>query len=455
MSGGLRKPGRTVVIVGSGGREHALAWQLARSPQVSALYAAPGNAGLGHSATRAPVAADDVEGQVRLALEVGADLVVIGPEAPLALGLVDALQRAGVPALGPTRAAAQLESSKRFAKEVMRAAGVPTAAFRPVDQMALAEALIDEYFAHGCWLDDDAAGGTLGAPGRPLVVKADGLAAGKGVVICQTRHEATQVTREMLSGAVLAGAGATVVLEECLTGPEVSLLAFCDGERAVPMPLVRDYKRLLDGDLGPNTGGMGSVSPVPGTDSALQSELLATCVSPVLAEMARRGQPFRGVLFTGIMLTSEGPRVLEYNVRFGDPETQTLMRRFQGDLYAVLHATAVGSLTGAQLSWADDAACCVVVAAPGYPAAPVKGLELGTLPAAAGTADPVMLFHGGTDLSPDGRLVTAGGRVLSVTATGVDLPTARQRAYAAAAEVALPGGVYRTDIGAAAEGSLP
>lgn len=446
--------GKTVLVVGSGGREHAIAWKLAQSPQVGRLYSAPGNAGMSGLATLVPVAADDIEGQVRLAQEVGADLVVVGPEAPLALGLADDLRRAGIAVVGPGRAAAQLEASKRFAKEVMQAAGVPTASYRTAASQAQASALIREYFGSGGWdgpagsdqANADGSGASTRAPRAPLslVVKADGLAAGKGVVICASQAEAEAVAHDMLSGAMLAGAGSRVVLEECLSGPEVSLLTFCDGTHAVPMPLARDYKRLLDGDEGPNTGGMGSVSPVPGCDAELADELLRTCVQPVLAEMARRGAPFRGVLFTGIMLTGDGPRVLEYNARFGDPETQSLMPRLQSDLYEVLYATATGDLAGVQPTWADGTTCCVVIAAPGYPESPARGGVIASLPADDGG---IVVFHGGTGRDDTGRLVAAGGRVLSVTATGADLAAARERAYAAVADVHYAGGQYRTDIG--------
>lgn len=452
---------KTVLIVGGGGREHAIAWKLAQSPRIGALYAAPGNGGIARLAACVPVPVDDVAGQVGLAREIGADLVVVGPELPLSLGLVDALQRAGIPAVGPTQAAARIESSKKFAKEVMEAAGIPTAAYDVVQHFAEAAAVIEEHFG--------SAGGAGVSPPSPLVLKADGLAAGKGVFICADEEQALAVARDMLSGDALGGAGTTVVIEQFLTGPEVSLLAFCDGRRAVPMPLAQDYKRLLTEDEGPNTGGMGSISPVPGTDDALHSRLVATCLDPLLAEMARRGTPFRGILFAGLMLTPSGPMVLEYNARFGDPETQSLLRRLEGDLLELLEATAAGDLSGAAPVWSEDAACCVVMAAEGYPDEPVGGVVIGGLEryepgdgngveadqadgggavsSSDAATDGVIAFHGGTARDNEGRLVSAGGRVLSVTATGSGLEDALRKAYAAVDAIDFPGSIYRTDIG--------
>lgn len=427
---------KTVLIVGGGGREHAIAWKLAQSPRVGALHAAPGNAGIAELATCSPVAADDVAGQVKLAEEVGADLVVIGPELPLSLGLVDELQRVGIPAVGPTRDAARIESSKQFAKEVMQAARIPTAAYDVVTDIADAEAIIRAHFA----ADGDAASGPT-----PLVLKADGLAAGKGVIIAESEGEALTAARDMLSGEALGGAGTTVVLEQFLTGPEVSLLAFCDGERAVPMPFAQDYKRLLTGDEGPNTGGMGSISPVPGCDGEMHAELVAMCIQPLLDELARRGMPFRGILFAGLMLTPSGPMVLEYNARFGDPETQSLLRRLESDLFELLLATAQGDLSNVTAEWSSDAACCVVMAAAGYPDDPQRGAVIAGVPAAK-EAD-VIAFHGGTARDADGRLVSAGGRVLSITAVGDDLTDAVGRAYTAVGSIEFPGGQFRTDIG--------
>lgn len=516
---------KTVLIVGGGGREHAIAWKLAQSPHVGKLYAAPGNAGIAELATCEPVAVDDVAGQVNLAQDVGADLVVIGPELPLSLGLVDALQMAGIAAVGPTRDAARIESSKQFAKEVMAAAGIPTAAYDVVTDVAQAEAIIRAHFATGGGFDPDATWDRESASGAsdqglassvatrtgpgpgpnptPLVLKADGLAAGKGVIIAETEQQALGAARDMLSGQTLGGAGTTVVLEQFLTGPEVSLLAFCDGERALPMPFAQDYKRLLTGDEGPNTGGMGSISPVPGCGDDLHTELVATCVQPLLDEMVRRGTPFRGILFAGLMLTPSGPMVLEYNARFGDPETQSLLRRLDSDLFELLLATAEGDLSKKKADWSSDAACCVVMAAPGYPDVPERGVPITDLPAAVapfpptrreamddgvaevgsgsgtglgtgadsgsnadsgarigprvgadfgtGTAE-VVVFHGGTARDAEGRLVSAGGRVLGVTARGTDVNEAVERAYAVVEAISFPGNQHRTDIGASRRG---
>lgn len=449
---------KTVLIVGSGGREHAIAWKLAQSPLLASLYAAPGNAGIAQLATCMPVRVDDVPGQVRLAQQIGADLVVVGPELPLSLGLVDQLQAVGIAVVGPTQAAARIESSKQFAKEVMQAAGIPTAAYHVVTDVGTAESVIAAHFAGeqsvaghrgaadspaGIRSATEAAGATALEPG-PLVVKADGLAAGKGVVICKTEKEALATAREMLSGTVLSGAGTTIVIEEFLTGPEVSLLAFCDGEHIAPMPLAQDYKRLLTGDEGPNTGGMGSISPVPGCDETLHAELVRTCVEPLLAELTRRGTPFTGILFAGLMLTEAGPMALEYNVRFGDPETQSLMRRLDSDLLEIFLAQAAGDLSRVQPVWSDAAACCVVMAAKGYPDEPERGVRIEGV---ENRADDVVIFHGGTARNEVEELVSAGGRVLSVTATGRDLPAAVEEAYRAIGTLTFPGSQYRSDIG--------
>lgn len=452
---------KTVLIVGSGGREHAIAWKLAQSPLLGALYAAPGNAGIAELATCVPVAVDDVQGQVAFAKRIGADLVVIGPELPLSLGLVDALHAAGIAAIGPTQAAARIESSKQFAKQVMQAAGIPTAAYDVATDVETAEAIIARHFRAGRSAIGDAA---------PLVIKADGLAAGKGVVICKTEEEARRVATDMLRGHTLSGAGATVVIEQFLTGPELSLLAFSDGERVVPMPFAQDYKRLLTGDKGPNTGGMGSISPVPGCDDRLHAKLVQTCVEPLIHEMARRGTPFQGILFAGLMLTQTGPMVLEYNARFGDPETQALLRRLDGDLLEIFLAMAAGDLSGVRPKWSKEAACCVVMAAKGYPDEPERGIPIEGAPltrprhttgAPAGESfaqaaanvngdtsfESIVVFHGGTARDERDRLVSDGGRVLSVTAVGPNLSCAVAKAYEAVESIVFPGSQYRTDIG--------
>lgn len=444
---------KTVLVVGGGGREHAIVWKLAQSDGVGALYAAPGNAGIEEVARCLPVAATDVDGQVAAAREVGADLVVVCPENPLALGLVDRLNAEGIAAAGPTAAAARIESSKSFAKELMSRAGIPTARYHVATTLDEAMRVIDEHFGAGGTGAGTGAGtgGSAGPGGQraagdvpPLVLKADGLAGGKGVVICHSREEAAGVAAAMLSGEAFGGAGRKLVLEEFLTGPEVSVMVFSDGRRIVPMPPAQDYKRVFTGDQGPNTGGMGSITPVPQCPPDVHEEILRTCVQPAIDALAEAGTPFRGVLFAGLMLTPQGPKVLEFNARFGDPETQSVMRRFDGDLLEILTAVAAGDLSGVRPAWSVDAACCVVMAAKGYPGdfatgRPIRGLD--------DVPDGVVVFHGGTARDEAGRLVTAAGRALSVTATGPDLEAARAAAYAAVERIHFEGCHYRTDIG--------
>jgi len=399
-----------ILLVGSGGREHALAWKLARSPSLDELHAAPGNPGIARHGHCHPVRAEDADGLLDLADDLSADLVVIGPEAPLVAGVGDHLRHAGVAVFGPGRGAARLEGSKSFAKEVMAAAGVPAAR-------------------------------TLTVARPPCVLKADGLAAGKGVFVCRSQAE--------LDAALPAAAafGGRLVIEELLEGEEVSLLALADGREVLALPPAQDYKRLEDGDAGPNTGGMGSLSPVPGLDPDLVEEVFETVHRPVLAELAARDTPFVGVLFAGLMLTAEGPRVLEFNCRFGDPETQSIVPRLEGDLLAALAAAAAGDLAGAELPAASGAAVTVVLAAEGYPAdgdvgGPIAGVEEAE---AAGA----LVFHSGTALR-DGRLVTNGGRVLGVTGLGDTLDQAREAAYAATHRIRFRGARMRTDIAAPA-----
>jgi phosphoribosylamine--glycine ligase len=402
-----------VLLVGSGGREHALAWRLASSPTLTELHAAPGNPGIAALATCHPVAADDGDGLLGLARSLDTDLVVVGPEAPLVEGVADALRHAGIPVFGPSAAAARIEGSKLFAKEVMDVAGVPTAS-------------------------------VLDAPRAPCVLKADGLAAGKGVVVCRTDEE-------LEAGLETArGFGGPVLAEELLEGREVSVLAVCDGRDAIALAPARDFKRAYDDDEGPNTGGMGSFAPVPDVTDTLLADLVSTCVRPTLAELTRRGTPFVGTLFAGLMLTAAGPRVLEYNCRFGDPETQSVLPLVEGDLLAALAASASGSLAGVSLGRAAESAVTVVIAAGGYPAAGDTGTPIGGIDEAEESGAHV--FHAGTALS-DGRLVTNGGRLLAVTATGADLADARARAYAAADTIRVPGARRRDDIALeAAEG---
>jgi phosphoribosylamine---glycine ligase len=392
-----------VLLVGSGGREHALAWRLASSPSLTELHAAPGNPGIAALATCHPVAAEDGDGLLGLARSLDADLVVVGPETPLVAGVADALRHAGIPVFGPSAAAARIEGSKRFAKEVMTAAGVPTAAL-------------------------------LDAPRAPCVLKADGLAAGKGVLVCRTDEE-------LSAGLEVArGFDGAVLVEELLEGSEVSIFALCDGVDAVVLAPARDYKRAHDGDEGPNTGGMGSFAPVPveGLDA-----LVAVTVRPVLEELRRRRSPFVGTLFAGLMLTDDGPRVLEYNCRFGDPETQSVLPLVEGDLLGALAAAANGSLAGVVLGQVSGAAVTVVLTAAEYPASADRGTPIEGIRDAEALGAHV--FHAGTALS-GGRLVTNGGRLLGVTATEATLDGARARAYAAADRITVPGSRRRNDI---------
>jgi len=400
-----------VLIVGSGGREHALAWKLAQSPSLTELHAAPGNPGIAALGRCHPIRADDVEGLLGLCRQHEIHLVVVGPEAPLVDGVADELRRAGVPVFGPSKAAAQIEGSKGFAKEIMEAAAVPTAAL-------------------------------LGEARAPCVVKADGLAAGKGVFVCHTQEDADAA---VLSAREL---GAELVVEELLEGEEVSLFALCDGQKVVPLAPAQDFKRLGDGDEGPNTGGMGSYSPVPSVGADDVEELAGLVHRPVIAELARRGTPFVGLLYAGLMLTEAGPRVLEFNCRFGDPETQALLPRLEGDLLDALAAAAHGDLAGTTLDAGPTAAVAVVLAAPGYPDDPASGIPIGGAEVAAATG--ALVFHAGTALR-HGQLASAGGRVLNVVGTGETVADARDQAYLAVDQIDFPGALFRRDI---AEGAV-
>ena len=399
-----------VLVVGSGGREHALAWKLAQSPAVEELHAAPGNPGIARLGECHPIRAEDGESLLALARTLDVDLVVVGPEAPLVAGVADELRRGGVAVFGPSAAAAQIEGSKEFAKEVMRAAGVPTAE-------------------------------TMSVARTPCAVKADGLTGGKGVFICRTQEELDSALH------AVATFGDQFVIEELLEGEELSLFALVDGANVLPLPESRDYSRVGDGDIGPNTGGMGSYSPVPELSESQIAELVDSVHRPVVEEMAARGTPFIGCLYAGLMLTPDGPRVLEFNCRFGDPESQAILPRIEGDLAKALAAAAAGDLGEVELGVSDAATVSVALAAGGYPelrdaGSPIEGVE-------AAEADGALVFHAGT-ASRNGRLVTSGGRILNVTGIGKTLEEARARAYAACERISFSGARYRRDIAAKA-----
>jgi phosphoribosylamine--glycine ligase len=410
-----------VLVVGSGGREHAIVQALARSPQKPRLLAAPGNPGIGETAELFAVAIDDITGLVSLAVSEQVELVVVGPEAPLVAGLADQLALAGIPCFGPTAAGAELEGSKAFCKAVMEAAGVPTAAYSVVDNVEDGIAAINGY---------------------PTVIKADGLAAGKGVVIAADEAQARAALSEFLIEHKFGTE--RVVVEEFLAGEECSLLAICDGVSALPLASAQDYKRIFDGDQGPNTGGMGSYSPVPAVDPQRAAELAASIHQPVLDELRARGIVFHGVLYAGLMLSADGVKVLEFNARFGDPETQTILPRLRSDLLELLSAATVeGGLAGVTLEWDSRPAVTVVLASAGYPQSSSSGDLIEGLERLPGE---VFLTHAGTADSGEGAVVTAGGRVLNVTSLGVDPAAARASAYSAAQMITFNGKQMRNDI---------
>jgi len=414
-----------ILLIGSGGREHSLAWALAASPLIGRLYCAPGNAGIADVATLVPVNIGDNGAVIAFCRERGIGLVVIGPEAPLVAGLADDLRAAGIRAIGPSAAAAQLEGSKHFTKTLCAEHNIPTAAFAAFDDKETALAYVRE-------------------AGAPLVVKADGLAAGKGVFMAETLSQA-EAAIESCFGGDFGAAGASVVIEEWLRGEEASFFVLCDGTTVLPLASAQDHKRVFDGDKGPNTGGMGAYSPAPVMTGEMTRRTMDEIILPTVAGMRARGTPFQGILYAGLMITDGGPKLIEYNVRFGDPECQVLMMRLRSDLLAAFLATADGVLDKFSLRWSDEAALTVVMVTKGYPGPYAKGSEIRGLDS-AGAEEGVVVFHAGTKLN-GGRIIADGGRVLNVTATGRTVAEAKAKAYAAAAKIDWPEGFYRRDIG--------
>ena len=413
-----------VLVVGGGGREHAIIRKLKESPRITGLYAAPGNAGIGCDAVCVPIKATDVEAITAWAAENRMDYVVVAPDDPLALGMVDALEEAGIPAFGPRKNAAVIEASKAFSKELMKKYHIPTAKYETFTDLDAACAYVKEQ-------------------GAPIVVKADGLALGKGVTVAQTTEEALSALREMMADGKFGASGSTVVIEECMTGPEVTVLAFCDGEHVRPMVSSRDHKRAFDGDKGPNTGGMGAITPAPGYTPELAQRCMDEIFLPTIAALKAEGRPFKGVLYFGLMLTPDGPKVVEYNARFGDPECQAVLSLLDGDLLDIMLACRNGTLDQVKYSWKKQAACCLVLASGGYPVEYKKGCPITGLEEAGKAA---VVFHAGT-AEKDGQIVTSGGRVLGVTALGETLEQAIDGAYAAAKPIQFQDMHFRRDIG--------
>jgi phosphoribosylamine--glycine ligase len=414
-----------ILVIGSGGREHALCWAIAQSPLCSKLYCAPGNGGIAQVAECVPLAALDFDAIIAFIREKKVDFVVVGPEDPLVQGLVDRLDAEGIASFGPSAAAAQLEGSKGFTKDLCAEYGIPTAAYGRFDKAEAAKAFIAE-------------------KGAPIVVKADGLAAGKGVIIAATVDEANAAIDDILGGR-FGAAGAEVVVEEFLEGEEASFFALCDGTHVLPLATAQDHKRVFDNDVGPNTGGMGAYSPAPVMTAVLNERVLHEIVEPTVRAMRERGTPFKGVLYAGLMITADGPKLIEYNARFGDPETQVLMMRLDCDVLPLLKASHDGTLDKAEVRWKDEVALTVVMAAEGYPGDYKKNTEIRRL-AEAGAEDGVQIFHAGTK-AEGGRVLSTGGRVLNVTATGKTTADAQARAYRAVGKIDWPEGFCRRDIG--------
>jgi phosphoribosylamine--glycine ligase len=414
-----------VLVVGSGGREHVLAWKLKQSPKVKHVICAPGNGGMAQIAECVAIKADDITGLVRFAQDQDIDLTVVGPEAPLVAGIVDAFEKAGLKIFGPNKAAAQLEGSKSFSKRFMKRHHIPTAAFET-------------------FTDADKARGYLLGAAYPLVVKADGLAAGKGVIICSNKDEALDAVDSIMTQRVFKEAGDSIVVEECLDGPEASILAISDGDNVVVLETSQDHKRIFDNDEGPNTGGMGAYSPAPVVTPALYEQIVQTVIKPTINGMKSDGTPFKGVLYAGLMLTADGPKVLEYNVRLGDPETQAVLPRLRTDLFDVLMAACEGRIKDVSLDWDPRTAVCVVVAAGGYPGQYDTGKEITGLDQAV--SEDGVIFHAGTVANGE-KVYTAGGRVLGITGFGSDVAEAIENTYRVVNKVHFEGCFFRRDIG--------
>jgi len=422
-----------VLVVGGGGREHALVWKLARSPRVGKIFCAPGNAGIAGQAECVDIGSGDVHSLREFAKYEHVDLTVVGPEAPLVGGIVDAFEKEGLRVFGPCAAAARLEGSKRFAKDFMVENGIPTAEYKVFTSYVHAE----EY---------------VRLKGAPIVVKADGLAAGKGVFVCSTVDEAVKALKVIMKDQAFGEAGSHVVVEECLQGEEASFMAISDGEIFLPLASSQDHKRIFDNDQGPNTGGMGAYSPAPLVNDRLSAEIMDRVMNPVLSGMKKQGVTFKGVLYAGLMIVDGKPSVLEFNCRFGDPEAQPILARMESDLYEVMGASVDGGLLDVDIRWQDKASVCVVMASGGYPGSYGKGIPIQGLDAAGGMED-VTVFHAGTAFK-DEAVVTSGGRVLGVTALGDDIQAAIKRSYEAVSAISWEGAQYRKDIGARAAGYL-
>ncbi|MCM3260708.1 phosphoribosylamine--glycine ligase [Paenibacillus lautus] len=414
-----------ILVIGGGGREHAIVWALAKSPKAGTIYCAPGNAGIGQLAENVPIAVSEFDKLAAFAVEKQVGLIVVGPDDPLAEGIVDAFDATGIPVFGPRKNAAEIEGSKTFMKDLLHKYSIPTAAYAKFDNY-------EEALAY------------LRQQGAPIVVKADGLAAGKGVTVARTIEEAEQALSDIMQSKVFGDAGSRVVIEEFLEGQEMSILAFVDGETVKPMSAAQDHKPAYDGDQGPNTGGMGTYSPLPHIQPSIIEEAIETIIKPTAKAMVAEGRPFRGVLFAGLMITQDGkPKTIEFNARFGDPETQVVLPRLKTDLLDVFLAAVNGSLADLELEWSDEAAVCVILASGGYPASYPKGIAISGLD---NEQDGTIVFHAGTSRDADGTWRTNGGRVLGVVGLGADIASARAKAYERAEAILFEGKQNRTDI---------